>query len=546
MYTLRGRKINISELHSQADFVESFLEKRWVSSCEVEGIHIHDPFLLPDMQEAVLRISRAFQQKERVMIFGDYDVDGISATAALFLFLRDELWMDVSYRLPHRVQDGYGLKISHIDDIVTTQTKLLITVDCWVRDDEAIIYAQKNGIEVIVTDHHVCPSVLPKCCAIVNPQRKDSLYPFLSLSWAGVVWKLIHALLLFFKKIDTFSADMHPLLQKYLDIIALGTVADCMPMRDENRTIVRYGIQQSQNSHHSFFQTLAWSLSRPIRTEEDIGFFVGPLLNAWWRLTTPYQSIAALLTSPSHAFSRIQDLMHVNETRKKRSQDAFCASLEIVNPDLPMMWYAQEGLEHGVLWLVAAKLVDTYHKPAAVFTLHEWCYVGSFRAPDWVDIMGILHAAGPYFSRYGGHAGAGGCTFLKKDLDIIEKILQETTAQKIQHIPTHPVTWIDACISPEDITASFVQSIENLRPFWVWFLVPQFLLQNIAVPPEIFGKTEHHIQWKNNYGFEILGFHLRPYLSDLGKTSGLIGTFKINTWNNQKTIQFHVSDALLR
>jgi single-stranded-DNA-specific exonuclease len=163
-----------------------------------------------------MRIAHARQNKERVMIFGDYDVDGISSTAALFLFLRDELGMDVSYRLPHRVHDGYGIKSYHMDKIASKGVKLIITVDCGTKDGEPIEYAQNLGMDVIVTDHHSCPLVLPDCIAVINPQRQDSLYPFRGLSGSGVTWKVIHALSDFF-----FPERTQDILEKYVDIVSL-------------------------------------------------------------------------------------------------------------------------------------------------------------------------------------------------------------------------------------------------------------------------------------------------------------------------------------
>ena len=203
---------------------------------------IHDPLLLPDIEKATERILLAQENKERVMIFGDYDVDGISSTAALFLFLRDEMGMDVSYRLPHRVHDGYGIKGYHMEEIAKTGTKLIITVDCGTKDIEPIKKAYELGLEVIVTDHHSCPDVIPECVAVVNPRRRDSVYPFQGLSGSGVVWKLIHALLLTQEKrleSKEKNGGIENTLNKYVDIVSLGTVADCMPMIDENRTIVR-------------------------------------------------------------------------------------------------------------------------------------------------------------------------------------------------------------------------------------------------------------------------------------------------------------------
>jgi single-stranded-DNA-specific exonuclease len=231
-----------------------------------------------------------------------------------------------------------------MDDIAGKGTKLIITVDCGTKDREPIEYAKTLGMDVIVTDHHSCPDELPNCIAIINPKRKDSLYPFPSLSGSGVVWKYIHALADFFCPEKTQA-----LLQKYVDIISLGTVADCMPMLDENRTIVRRGILQSQQSHHAFFQTFCDTLRRPILTEEDIGFFVGPMLNAGGRLTTPYQSLSTLLAGSLDSFARIQELIAVNETRNSKSRDAFERAIESVDSSQSFLVFIDDHLEHGIL-----------------------------------------------------------------------------------------------------------------------------------------------------------------------------------------------------
>lgn len=234
MRTLRGKNCQILHSTHPENLPQLLLSLRNSEGGAVMSDIVHDPLLLPDIQGALLRLAQARTHGERVMIFGDYDVDGISSTAALFLFLRDELGMNVSYRLPHRVNDGYGIKLYHIDEIARTGTTLIVTVDCGTKDIEPIEYAKKLNIDVIVTDHHSCPGILPDCVAVINPRRQDSQYPFSSLSGSGVVWKLIHALSDFF-----FPEKTSDLLQKYVDIVSLGTVADCMPMLDENRTIVR-------------------------------------------------------------------------------------------------------------------------------------------------------------------------------------------------------------------------------------------------------------------------------------------------------------------
>lgn len=216
MQTIKGKRVELLHDTHPDNLIDTLLALRHTEKSIIASDTIHDPLLLPDIEQAMKRIKLARDNHERVMIFGDYDVDGISSTAALFLFLRDELGMDVSYRLPHRVHDGYGIKSYHMEEIAKTGTKLVITVDCGTKDREPIEYAQTLGMDVIVTDHHSCPQILPACIAVINPRRTDSHYPFGGLSGSGVVWKCIHAMADFF-----FPEKTEYILQKYVDIVSL-------------------------------------------------------------------------------------------------------------------------------------------------------------------------------------------------------------------------------------------------------------------------------------------------------------------------------------
>jgi single-stranded-DNA-specific exonuclease len=539
--TLKGKKLQLSHTTHPDNLTELLLSLRQVERGFLTSEILHDPLLLPDIQKAVERVAHARALKQRVMIFGDYDVDGISSTAALFLYLRDELGMDVSYRLPHRVHDGYGIKSYHMDEIAKTGTKLIITVDCGTKDIWPIEYAYSLGMDVIVTDHHSCPQVLPECVAVVNPQRADSLYPFRGLSGSGVVWKCIHALSDYF-----FPDKTETLLQKYVDIVSLWTVADCMPMLDENRTIVRRGILQSQQSHHPFFQTFVDTLKRPILTEEDIGFFVWPLLNAGGRLTTPYQSLTTLLAGSLDSFAHIQELIGVNELRKWKSRDAFERALASVDLSAPFLIFVDEQLEHGILWLVAGKLTEMSHKPSAVFTLHDWFYVGSLRAPPGIDLVQILEASRETLERFGGHAGAAGCTIRADRMAEACEMLRNSAGVLYGEHDATPLLKVDTVLKADKINLKTISDIEVLRPFGMWFSAPLFLLENISAPVVPLGQTGEHIRWDIPWKLEIIGFRMAEYIPLFShKKTHLIGTLKTHTWRDIITPQFQVVDIVI-
>lgn len=541
MQTIKGKRVELLHNSHPDNLTELLLSLRNVDQQFLSREIIHDPLLLPDIENALLRIEIARTNRERVMIFGDYDVDGISSTAALFLFLRDELGMDVSYRLPHRVHDGYGIKSYHMDEIASVGTKLVITVDCGTKDIGPIEHAATLGMDVIVTDHHSCPETLPLCVAVVNPHRSDSLYPFPSLSGSGVVWKLIHALSDFF-----FPEKTSEILQKYVDIVSLGTVADCMPMQDENRSIVRRGILQSQQSHHPFFRTFSRELNRPILTEEDIGFFVWPLLNAGGRITTPHQSLATLLASSLDSFTRIQELIAVNEIRKGKSRDAYEKALKMIDSSESILTYIDPDLEHGILGLVAAKLTELYHKPSAVFTLHDWYFVWSLRAPPGIDLVQILEQSRDCLARFWWHAWAAGCSIAEANIDAALVSLRSSAGWLYQDHDSTPTVTVDTLLDPSRIDLQTLRDIEILRPFGMWFSAPLFLLPHITAPILPLGKTGEHIRWDFSRKLEILGFRFGEYQEMLsGKTVSLIGTLKSHTWRDVVTPQFHVMDVVI-
>ena len=250
-FTKSGTKIFIqSEWNGDAENI--FLKNRNLEDVDQEKFFepkisdLHDPFLMPDMRPAVKRILEAIDRNERIVVFGDYDVDGVSATALVVRFLANELNAQISYRLPHRAKDGYGLKEYFFDELAEKNVKLVITVDCGTRDIEPIRHAKKLRIDVIVTDHHAVPNEIPtEVIGILNPKRTDKNYPFPNLAGAGVAFKLIHAILLSESK---FEGKIEKILTKYIDFASLGTVSDCMPLVDENRVITTLGLKQMKNS----------------------------------------------------------------------------------------------------------------------------------------------------------------------------------------------------------------------------------------------------------------------------------------------------------
>lgn len=322
---------------------------------------LHNPFLLPDIDRAVDRILRAREKKERIVVFGDYDVDGVSSTALLVRFL-SEIGCEVSFRLPHRIHDGYGIKAYHFDELATKEVKLVITVDCGTRDVEPIAHARTLGIDVIVTDHHAVPEIIPEgITALINPKRKDSKYPFPHLAGAGVAFKLVHAITL---TLDRHTVDT--VLSRYIDFASLGTVADCMSLIGENRTITTLGLRQIKKSESAGLRRFVEGRDDIEGNGDLIGFEIGPRINASGRIETPLTALRWLLASEEKCDEFLSEIEDLNEKRKEIVKLYTEKALSSIDTSLPILFFTDTGLEHGIIGLIAGKLTETYGKPSIV------------------------------------------------------------------------------------------------------------------------------------------------------------------------------------
>jgi len=450
MYTLEWHSVHIlqEEICPVADALKN---NRHIENEQIffdpHITDLHDPYLMPDMEKSVQRILEALEKKERIVIFGDYDVDGVSSTAMLVRFL-SEIGCEVSYRLPHRVHDGYGLKSYFFDELAEKNVKLVITVDCGTRDIEPIKHAKNLGIDVIITDHHAVPDLIPtEVIGIINPKRKDSLYPFPNLAGAGVAFKLVHAILIAISNkqwimnkasmlkaqngdgekdensemgvrgegtvwaemknsesmseanservwlpLETFGTEgefewnekrsspggfgykstengvweMYNTLTKYIDFASLWTVADCMPLIWENRTITTLGLQQMKNSESAGLKKFLEGNDRVEWNADIIGFQIWPRINASGRMDTPLTALRWLLASEERCDEFLSEIESLNQTRQEVVKSFSEKALEKANPDDGILFFHDKNLEHGLIWLVAGKLTEAYNRPSIV------------------------------------------------------------------------------------------------------------------------------------------------------------------------------------
>lgn len=514
----------------------------------------YDPFLMKDMQKAVERISRALEKKERIVIYGDYDVDGMSGTAILLHTLR-KLCGDnaaastasakpkISYRIPHRLDDGYGLHKKFIDEFKKLNVGLVITVDCGISCAQQISYAKSLGIDVIISDHHTIPEDFPNdAYAILHPLQKDCPYPFKGLTGSGVAFKLAHALLG-----ETKHQNM---IEELADLASFGTVADLGPLIDENRTIVTRGM-------HAFRRT-KWTglkyLKKIARIKEDrhpldttiIGFSIAPRINAAGRIAHPYIALQLLLHEDEiKAETTARYLEKLNQLRKEMTEKA-CAEAEnhVQKFGMGQVIIAKSPDWHtGILGLIAAKMSEKFHRPAFIFHDRGDFLTASVRSPQTHNIMTLLQKVSHLMENFGGHAQAAGLNITKEKFEEFCGAIHDHA----KNIPVEnaPDLEIDCEIFPQEITLENTELIEKLQPFGIANEAPIFALYNAKIlEARPVGKNAEHLKFVVEAGGKNLdAIAFRYAESNLtGKIINLAGTLEKNCFNGTTKIQMKVID----
>lgn len=593
MQTQDGNYINILSKYSE-DLYSILLINRNIADEDTSIFFdpkisdLHNPYLLPDMEKAVNRILTAREKSERIVIFGDYDVDGVSSTALLVKFLT-EIGCLVSYRLPHRVHDGYGLKDYFFDELSSKWVNLVITVDCGTRDIWPIKYAKSLGIDVIITDHHAVPENIPtEVIALINPKRTDSVYPFRDLAGAGVAFKLLHGILIALKEeknnrlFDNKNSEnaIHNILTRYIDFASLGTVADCMPILGENRIITTLGLRQMQQSESIGLRNFLEGKDSIEWNADIIGFQIGPRINAAWRMDTPLTALRWLLAGEGRTDEFFGELEHLNETRKWTTETHFQKALENIDTSKPVLFYNAEDLEHGIIWLVAGRLTEMYNKPTIVIkewhdhplTNRKWdtidinssptnleidtspnisLSIASCRSPEWCNLIELLDSCKDYFVRYGGHRQAAGFTIESSKIQDLKEALWKQFAQvhDITNLPKKVLS-IECSLPPNNIDIKTLEDIDHFRPFGIGNPKPLFILENVTIDStKALGQEEKHlsITISENPSLKLLLWNASKKKAHLlpGNIISLIIEIDRNEWKWKISIQLIVKDIII-
>ena len=446
---------------------------------------LHDPFLMADMDRAVARIILAISRREKILIYGDYDADGVTATALLWHFFR-RLGHPVEVFFPHREEDGYGFHAHLISRLKETGARLVITVDCGITAHEATALAREAGMEVIITDHHQVPTELPPALAVVNPQRRDCRYPEKNLAGVGVALNLARAVRGRLYRQGRLSRETMPNLRELLDLVALGTVADMAPLRGENRTLVKIGLDLLSQAHRPGIRALkAESGLEGARVgTTEVAFRLGPRINAAGRLEEALLAFRLLTTEKTE---EAQELAHklgqLNSQRQRLEAELLKEALAMIEPEAPAQVLAGSNWPKGVLGIVAAKIQEQLLQPVVLLSIDEnGLAKGSGRCPEGLHLYRLLSRCREHLLGFGGHAAAAGLALHISNLEPFKRSFFQAVEEALISAPPVSALKVDARVTIKDLLdPEFLKLFPHLEPFGPGWPEPIFTLSGFKV-----------------------------------------------------------------
>ncbi len=503
---------------------------------------MHDPLLLMDMDKADRRIRQARERKEKVLVFGDYDVDGVTSSVILNKVLK-RLGLDVVHYIPHRMREGYGLNAGIVDFARQNNVGLLISVDCGVTAIDEVDLLNAAGIEVIVIDHHEPPQGrLPAAAAVIDPKRKDCPYPYKGLVAAGLAYKLAQLMI-------------GPDAKEYLELAALGTIADVAELNGENRILAREGLAQILATKNIGLKALmkeARLAQRKIRTH-TIGFVLGPRINASGRLGSAQKALRLLLSEdPKEAASLAKDLEEINRKRQKTQNEIVEEALRLVEKEMnfnehKVIIVSKEGWHQGVVGIVASRLVDRFYRPAIVISLNEGLGTGSARSVDGFHMFEALNRCSPLLKNYGGHKHAAGLTIEENQVLHFRELINSVAGEILKAEHLVPTLEIDCELSISDLDIRLARFLERLEPFGEGNPYPLFCSRRLTLkgaPAVLSRDTLKFWVTDGKNTVSAVGFGMASYCDMLRHSPriDLAYSLTIDEWNKAPTIQLKVKD----
>ncbi|UZE93821.1 MAG: single-stranded-DNA-specific exonuclease RecJ [Candidatus Pacearchaeota archaeon] len=514
--------------------------------CRFEDMH--NPLLLKDMNKAINRIEKAITNKERIMLFGDYDVDGITASAILVKIIK-LIGGKIIYYFPNRLIEGYGLNKKSIDYARRQGVGLIITVDCGISANKEIKYAKRKSIDVIVTDHHEQIGLLPKAVAIINPKQKKCNYPYKKLSGVGIAFKVAQVL------IKKYNLSLN--IISLLDLVCLGTIADIVPLDGENRIIVKYGLKQLMRTENIGLKALikVSGLRGKEINSGHISFRLAPRINAAGRLTTADKSMELLQTNSENKAQEIAYILDEQNIRRQVIQEKILekALLKIkkeINLDKEnCIILAEERWHRGIIGIVASRIVEIYNKPTILISIEKDRAYGSGRSIPNFHLLKAVDSCKNLLINYGGHEQAIGIKINKRNIKKFRKQICKYAKNKISSKQFMPILKLDAKLDLADINPTLIKEINQLPPFGIGNPKPIFYSTNLSLTdyPNLLKEKHLKIKFYDNYNniIEAIGFRMAHFLDKISKNTKQIHIaylLELNEWKGNKTVRLNLKD----
>ncbi|MEZ4777375.1 MAG: single-stranded-DNA-specific exonuclease RecJ [Bacteroidia bacterium] len=549
---------SLSSKHTFPHSLASILLQRNISSYELANAFFvpdsslqHDPFLMRDMKEAVNRIIRAKMTGEKIVLYGDYDVDGTSAVTLLALFM-SEWAFNFSYYIPDRYKEGYGLSFTGVDSAKKEGAGLIITLDCGIKAVEQIRYAQTQGIDVIVCDHHQPGAVLPHAVAVLDPKREGCDYPFKELTGCGVGLKLIQAITRNFAENGWLSSrpDYDP-FHSYCDLVTLSIACDIVPITGENRIIAYHGLHKLRTQPLPGIKAIMAQASEPRDWDiSDLVFFIGPRINSAGRLGDAKDAVEVLLGKHDALESLAKELHDSNELRKTLDRQTTLEALEMIDQDKR---YAQKSTtvlfnrewHKGIIGIVASRLIEQHYRPTVLLAMADGKLVGSARSVIGFDLYAALESCEELLLQFGGHKYAAGLSLRPDDFVRFAEKFDQIVSETLTEEQRTPVLYIDQPLKFSEIDSRFIRLLNRMEPFGPGNRRPVFISRGVKVLHAVVLKEAHvrFVLQQENIMLEAVGFNLAAQWAKMPE--GLLDiAFQpmFNTWNQKVTINLRIKD----
>lgn len=508
----------------------------------------HNPYEMPDMENAVDRILKAIDKKEKIIIYGDYDVDGITSITVLKSFLND-LGVSSGHYIPNRLDEGYGLNKNAIQKIVNQGYNLMITVDCGITAVEEIKYAKSLGLDTIVTDHHEQADTIPDAVAVVDCKRKDNKYPFRELAGVGVAFKVCQAIS------QKLKLDEKSYL-KYLDIVALGTISDIVPLKDENRVITKLGMMLIKQTKNFGLVSLLNMVGYRKVDSVAISFGVAPRINACGRMGCANEALELLLsTNMEEASKKALNIVKYNSDRQDYEKIILEDAINQIEQNnlykKSSIVIGGDNWHHGVVGIVASKITDLYYKPCLLICFEEGDNIGkgSGRSIEGFDLHEALMKCKDLLEGFGGHSMAVGLRVKRENMQLLQEKF-EALASEANLQELYPTIDIDAVLNIDNITKEMVQSLEILEPLGEENKVPIFAFKNLRIDSiRTLSEGKHlklSLKSDRNTFIYAIGFNLGNLANDfiIGDRVDVAGNLDINSFNGTESIQINIKDVM--